>query len=122
VDLFTKSCHDKRSVRWKCRTPPDHSAALVLLLLQLLRTVNTDKDSKRKRDVIKKVIAYMTLGIDVSRLFSDMILVRTVVLAGFSSSVRVGSYNSAAARRVGRAALSTCPPSRTELIWRSGGR
>lgn len=30
---------------------------------------------KRKRDVIKKVIAYMTLGIDVSRLFSDMIMV-----------------------------------------------
>jgi AP-4 complex subunit beta-1 len=36
--------------------------------------VNTEKDSKKKRDVIKKVIAYMTLGIDVSRLFSDMIL------------------------------------------------
>ena len=31
---------------------------------------------KRKRDVIKKVIAYMTLGIDVSRLFTDMIMVR----------------------------------------------
>lgn len=44
-------------------------------LLQLLRTVNTERDSKRKRDVIKKVIAYMTLGIDVSRLFSDMVLV-----------------------------------------------
>ena len=64
--------------------------------LQLLKAVNTDRDSKRKRDVIKKVrgdparrrciestlhsaprqvIAYMTLGIDVSRLFSDMILV-----------------------------------------------
>jgi AP-4 complex subunit beta-1 len=28
----------------------------------------------RKRDIIKKVIAYMTLGIDVSRLFSDMIM------------------------------------------------
>jgi hypothetical protein len=56
--------------------------------LQLLRTVNTDKDSKRKRDVIKKVIAYMTLGIDVSRLFSDMILVRIIILAGFPSSVR----------------------------------
>lgn len=42
--------------------------------VQLLRTVNMDKDSKRKRDVIKKVIAYMTLGIDVSRLFADMTL------------------------------------------------
>jgi hypothetical protein len=29
---------------------------------------------KKKRDVIKKVIAYMTLGIDVSRLFSDMVM------------------------------------------------
>jgi vesicle coat complex subunit len=31
---------------------------------------------RKKRDVIKKVIAYMTLGIDVSRLFTDMIMVR----------------------------------------------
>lgn len=30
---------------------------------------------KRKREIIKKVIAYMTLGIDVSRLFTDMIMV-----------------------------------------------
>ena len=29
---------------------------------------------KRKRDIIKKVIAYMTLGIDVSRLFTEMML------------------------------------------------
>lgn len=43
---------------------------------QLLRTVTAEKDNKRKRDVIKKAIAYMTLGIDVSRLFSDMVLVR----------------------------------------------
>jgi hypothetical protein len=42
---------------------------------QLLRAVSAEKDVKRKRDVIKKVIAYMTLGIDVSRLFSDMVLV-----------------------------------------------
>ena len=33
-----------------------------------------EKDTSRKQGVIKKVIAYMTLGIDVSRLFSDMIL------------------------------------------------
>ena len=29
----------------------------------------------RKREVLKKVIAYMTLGIDVTRLFSDMVMV-----------------------------------------------
>ena len=33
-----------------------------------------EKDGVRKRDIIKKVIAYMTLGIDVSRLFTDMIM------------------------------------------------
>jgi len=35
--------------------------------LQLLKNINIERDPKRKRDVIKKVIAYMTLGIDVSR-------------------------------------------------------
>lgn len=33
-----------------------------------------ERDPKRKRDVIKKVIAYMTLGIDVSRLFTEMVM------------------------------------------------
>ena len=33
-----------------------------------------EKDVNRKRDIIKKVIAYMTLGIDVSRLFTEMIM------------------------------------------------
>ncbi len=42
--------------------------------MQLLRAVNAEKDGKRRRDVLKKVIAYMTLGIDVSRLFPDMVL------------------------------------------------
>ena len=32
------------------------------------------RDPTRKRDVLKRVIAYMTLGIDVSRLFPEMIL------------------------------------------------
>lgn len=36
--------------------------------------MNADKDARRKREVLKKVIAYMTLGIDVSRLFPDMVL------------------------------------------------
>jgi vesicle coat complex subunit len=43
-------------------------------LRMLLKTVNTEKDPKRKQDVIKRVIAYMTLGIDVSPLFSEMVL------------------------------------------------
>jgi vesicle coat complex subunit len=43
-------------------------------LRALLKTVNVDRDPMRKREVIKKVIAYMTLGIDVSRLFNEMVL------------------------------------------------
>lgn len=43
-------------------------------LKNLLREVTVEKDIKRKREIIKKVIAYMTLGIDVSRLFSEMVL------------------------------------------------
>jgi vesicle coat complex subunit len=43
-------------------------------LRNLLRSFATERDRNRKRDIIKKVIAYMTLGIDVSRLFSEMML------------------------------------------------
>jgi AP-4 complex subunit beta-1 len=38
-----------------------------------LRAVAIDKDVNKRRDVIKKVIAYMTLGIDVSRLYPEMV-------------------------------------------------
>ena len=43
-------------------------------LRQLLKNVSTEKDPNKKREVIKKVLAYMTLGIDVSRLFSEMVM------------------------------------------------
>lgn len=43
-------------------------------LKTLLKNINVERDVQKKRDVIKKVIAYMTLGIDVSRLFTDMIM------------------------------------------------
>ena len=43
-------------------------------LKQLLKNINVERDVKRKREIIKKVIAYMTLGIDVSRLFTEMIM------------------------------------------------
>ncbi len=42
-------------------------------LRQLLRAVAIEKDINKKRDVIKKVIAYMTLGIDVSRHYPEMV-------------------------------------------------
>jgi AP-4 complex subunit beta-1 len=38
-----------------------------------LKAVSLDKDPNKRRDVIKKVIAYMTLGIDVSRLYPEMV-------------------------------------------------
>lgn len=44
-------------------------------LRELLRNFGMEKDPVRKREIIKKVIAYMTLGIDVSRLFTEMMLV-----------------------------------------------
>jgi AP-4 complex subunit beta-1 len=43
-------------------------------LRTLLRGFSSERDPQRKRDIIKKVIAYMTLGIDVSRLFSEMMM------------------------------------------------
>jgi AP-4 complex subunit beta-1 len=43
-------------------------------LRTLLRSFGMERDPTRKRDIIKKVIAYMTLGIDVSRLFTEMML------------------------------------------------
>lgn len=43
-------------------------------LRALLRTFSMERNPQKKREIIKKVIAYMTLGIDVSRLFSEMML------------------------------------------------
>lgn len=43
-------------------------------LRNLLQGFATERDPNRKRDIIKKVLAYMTLGIDVSRLFTEMML------------------------------------------------
>lgn len=53
---------------------PDNKKGEVNELKTLLRDPGIEKDPKRKRDVIKKVIAYMTLGIDVSRLFTEMVM------------------------------------------------
>lgn len=43
-------------------------------LRNLLRGFSTERHPQKKRDIIKKVLAYMTLGIDVSRLFTEMML------------------------------------------------
>ena len=51
----------------------DHKKGEVNELRLLLRAVSLERDATKKRDVIKKVIAYMTLGIDVSRLYPEMV-------------------------------------------------
>ncbi|SCL96949.1 AP-4 complex subunit beta, putative [Plasmodium chabaudi chabaudi] len=43
-------------------------------LKEALRKLPQEKDDEKKREVLKKVIAYMTLGIDVSKLFPEIIM------------------------------------------------
>lgn len=51
----------------------DNKKGEVNELRQLLKNIMDEKDQKKRREVIKKVIAYMTLGVDVSKLFTDMV-------------------------------------------------
>lgn len=53
----------------------EHKKGEVNELKISLRNPALDRDPEKKREVIKRVIAYMTLGIDVSKLFSEMIMV-----------------------------------------------
>ena len=43
-------------------------------LRMLLGKLTVQRDKKKLREVVKKVIAYMTLGIDVTRLFDQMVM------------------------------------------------
>ena len=52
----------------------EHKKGEVNELKTSLRNPQLDRDPEKKREVIKRVIAYMTLGIDVSKLFSEMIM------------------------------------------------
>ena len=52
----------------------EHKKGEVNELKTSLRNPAIDRDPEKKREVIKRVIAYMTLGIDVSKLFSEMIM------------------------------------------------
>lgn len=60
-------------------TPPqffvDTKKGEVNELRTLLKGIINERDIKKRREVIKKVIAYMTLGVDVSKLFTDMVLI-----------------------------------------------
>jgi hypothetical protein len=52
----------------------DYKKGEVNELKVLLRNRQIERDPKKRREVIKKVIGYQSLGIDVSKLFSDMIM------------------------------------------------
>mmetsp|Transcript_4046 Transcript_4046/g.7442 ORF Transcript_4046/g.7442 Transcript_4046/m.7442 type:complete len:796 (-) Transcript_4046:152-2539(-) len=52
----------------------DHKRGEVNELRNHLRNPKLMRDPKKQQEVTKKVIAYMTLGIDVSKLFSEMIM------------------------------------------------
>ncbi|GAW79186.1 AP-4 complex subunit beta [Plasmodium gonderi] len=43
-------------------------------LKEVLKKLPQEKNDEKKREVLKKVIAYMTLGVDVSKLFPDIIM------------------------------------------------
>lgn len=51
----------------------DHKKGEVVELMNLLKNPTTDRDPVKKKDLIKRVIAYMTLGVDVSKLFFEMV-------------------------------------------------
>ncbi len=56
----------------------DHKKGEVAELMNLLKNPNVDKDQNKKKDIIKRVIAYMTLGVDVSKLFHEMVKVSEI--------------------------------------------
>ena len=53
----------------------DHKKGEVVELLKLLTNPSTEHNPQKKKDVVKRVIAYMTLGVDVSKLFYEMVKV-----------------------------------------------
>jgi hypothetical protein len=44
-------------------------------LLAGLREASVERDMVKQREVVKRVIAFMTVGIDLSRLFPEMVMV-----------------------------------------------
>lgn len=75
----------------------EHKKGEVNELKASLRNPAIDRDPEKKREVIKRVIAYMTLGIDVSKLFSEMVMVRPP-----ASPSRMQVFEARAHRRASR--------------------
>ena len=53
---------------------------LFLLFRAALRSSEVQRDPRRYLQTVQKVIAFMTLGIDMSKLFSEMIMVCVCVV------------------------------------------
>ena len=53
----------------------DNRSGEVAQLHKLIVKANQSRDVKPRKDVVKKVIAFMTIGVDVTSLFSDMVMV-----------------------------------------------
>lgn len=51
----------------------EHKKGEVAEIMNLLKNPSIDNDPKKKKDIIKRIIAYMTLGVDVSKLFHEMV-------------------------------------------------
>lgn len=51
----------------------EHKKGEVAEVMNLFKNPTIDRDPKKKKDIIKRVIAYMTLGVDVSKLFHEMV-------------------------------------------------
>jgi hypothetical protein len=47
-------------------------------LLAGLREASVERDMVKQREVVKRVIAFMTVGIDLSRLFPEMVMVSII--------------------------------------------
>lgn len=92
----------------------DHKRGEVNELKQQLRNPKIAKDTEKSREVIKKVLAYMTLGIDVSRLFSEMIMVLSpfifppVLCFSFLFPFSVCYFDSIACRNSSTVQLTPC--------------
>lgn len=84
----------------------EHKKGEVNELKTSLRNPAIDRDPEKKREVVKRVIAYMTLGIDVSKLFSEMIMVR----GGALSTTRGSLWASGAAGAAGGTASAPLTP------------
>ncbi len=69
--------HAAEEERSKRATVRAGLGSLLITSSTLLRSAEIQKDQLKYREVVQKVIMYMTLGVDVSPLFSEMIMVGT---------------------------------------------